>query len=200
MTRKAFSKSKSIIGFIQALVGLILIVAFAILFNALFAFRNLQSSQTTKQPKFPSSRELSSARPTSLPKDRSTDAESAIENPITITLENTTWVLKSYGEQNNLQNVLEDTEITAIFYKDKSKISGSAGCNRYFASFGLNGNKLSISAPGSTKMYCSKPKGVMTQERQYLTALEAVESFRMRDGQLRMFYSGDHVLTFIATK
>jgi len=40
----------------------------------------------------------------------------------TITLEDTTWVLQSYGEQGNLQAVLEGTEITAVFNSTKGLI------------------------------------------------------------------------------
>ena len=80
-----------------------------------------------------------------------------------ITLEDTTWVLESYGEQGNLQAVLEDTEITAVFDSAEGKVSGSAGCNNYFASYQINNNELSISAIGSTEMYC---EGLREQEQQ----------------------------------
>jgi heat shock protein HslJ len=113
----------------------------------------------------------------------------------TITLEDTTWVLESYGEQGNLQAVLEDTEITAVFDSAEDKVTGSAGCNSYFAGYEIENNELSISAIGSTEMYC---EGLMEQEQQYLSILGGAENFQVQDSQLRISSSGNQVLIFHA--
>ena len=115
-----------------------------------------------------------------------------------ITLENTNWVLESYGEQGNLQTVLEGTEITAIFDSAEGQLSGSTGCNSYFASYEANGNKLSISAIAHTEMYCDAPEGVMEQEREYLTLLLDAATFQVEDSQLMISSSGGQVLIFSA--
>jgi heat shock protein HslJ len=116
--------------------------------------------------------------------------------PDAIALEDTTWVLESYGEQGNLQAVLEDTEITAVFDSAEAKVSGSAGCNNYFASYAIDNNELSIIPPiGSTQMYC---EGFMDQENQYLAILEGAETFQVQDSQLRVSSSGNRVLIFNA--
>ncbi len=61
------------------------------------------------------------------------------------------WVLASYGDPDNLTMVLEDTEITAVFNSTEGRISGSAGCNNYFAGYEINQNELMIIFPvGST--------------------------------------------------
>jgi len=74
-------------------------------------------------------------------------------------LENKKWVLESYGEQGDLQSILESTEITAVFESAERHIRGSAGCNTYFAGYKVEGNKLSISDIANTEMYCMEPEG-----------------------------------------
>ena len=111
-------------------------------------------------------------------------------------LENTTWVLESYGEQRNLQAVVEGSEITAVFDSAEGKVSGSAGCNNYFAGYEIKNNELSISDAGSTMMFCGEPEGVMEQEQQYLALLGDAESFQIQDSQLRILSSDDRVLLF----
>ena len=44
-----------------------------------------------------------------------------------ISLEDTEWVLESYGAQGNLKAVLADTEVTATFISTDKQITGSGG-------------------------------------------------------------------------
>jgi len=109
-------------------------------------------------------------------------------------LENVTWVLESYGESGNLKSVLADTEITATFNSAEEKVEGSAGCNNYFSGYELKGSELSILGPiGATMMACGDQ--IDEQERQYLTALESAENYKIEDGELRMT-CGNQVLIF----
>jgi len=114
------------------------------------------------------------------------------------TLENTTWVLESYGKQGNLQAVLEGNKISAVFKMDEGTVNGSAGCNNYFASYELNGNQLSISDVGATRMFCGEPEGLMEQEDQYITLLQGAKTFQIKDNQLWIFSIDDQVLVFNA--
>ena len=59
-------------------------------------------------------------------------------------------------------------------------MTGNAGCNSYFASYQLNGDKLTISNAGSTLMACLAP-GVMVQEAAYLEALQKAASYQIKD-------------------
>ena len=79
-------------------------------------------------------------------------------------IEDTTWVLKSYfSEHGHFHSVIEDTEVTAFFDSTEGQVTGSSGCNRYFAGYEINRNKLSIVGPiASTEMYCIE-LGVMDQ-------------------------------------
>ena len=110
-------------------------------------------------------------------------------------LEDKEWVLALYGEQGDLQAVLAGTEITAIFDSAESQVTGSAGCNSYFADYEASGNKLTFSDIAQTEMYCTAPEGVMEQEREYLTLLSNAESYEIKEGKLQVI-SGSQVLIF----
>ncbi len=110
-------------------------------------------------------------------------------------LENITWILESYGEQGDLQAVLEGTEITAIFDSAEDEVSGSAGANYYFGSYQINKNGLSIEEIAHTEMYRLDPEGIMEQEEYYLQALQAAESYKIEDSKLQIT-SGNQVLIY----
>ena len=106
-------------------------------------------------------------------------------------IEDTDWVLQSYGEFGNLKDVLTDTEITAEFVSSEGTVEGSAGCNSYSGSYEVKDSQLSIPGPiAATEMYCMEPEGVMGQERQYLEILQATKSYSVEDGELQINCGG----------
>ena len=111
-------------------------------------------------------------------------------------LEDKEWVLASYGEQGDLQAVLAGTEITAIFDSAEEQVTGSAGCNSYFADYEASGNKLSILELAWTEIGCTAPEGVMEQEQEYLTLLLDTATFQVEDSQLTISSSDGQVLFF----
>ncbi len=115
--------------------------------------------------------------------------------------EGTTWVLVSYGDSSDRQVALEDVEVTAIFSRESAtgpgELNGFAGCNTYFGSFETDGNSLTIGDLGSTMMACEE--GIMDQEAQYLSALEAANSYSIEGSLLEISYDGGaEVLSFAA--
>jgi len=113
-----------------------------------------------------------------------------------VALEDTAWVLQSYGEPGNLKDVLADTEITAEFVSSEGTVRGSAGCNSYSGSYEVEDSNLSIPGPiAVTEMYCMEPEGVMDQEQEYLAALQLAESYEIDDDELHMS-CGSQVLVF----
>ena len=79
--------------------------------------------------------------------------------------------------------MLADTEITATFKSEEGQVTGSAGCNSYFGSYEVNDDNLSIPGPiGATEMSCGEQKD--TQEREYLSVLQAAKSYEIEDGKL----------------
>jgi len=96
----------------------------------------------------------------------------------------TNWTLASFHTADAVSSVLPGTTITAIFGED-GRISGSAGCNRYFASFNMTGTSLSIGPAGSTKMACGTT-GVMQQESTYLSLLNQAKTFTIKGDRLSL--------------
>jgi heat shock protein HslJ len=111
-------------------------------------------------------------------------------------LERNKWSLNSYGEQNNPKQVLDGTEITATFDKGKGEVSGSSGCNTYFASYKIDGNNLSISNLAWTERACLSPDGVTEQEQEFLSLLADAESFQVDDTSLTITCSNGRQLYF----
>ena len=101
-------------------------------------------------------------------------------------LEDTRWVLESYGPVENPKTVLEGTEITAIFESAEKQLRGSAGCNTYFGEYEIVGNQVSIYQLAYTEMACMEPEGVMEQESEYLGILQKAKSFEVENGLLRI--------------
>lgn len=80
--------------------------------------------------------------------------------------------------------VVAGSEPSIAFELDGS-LHGNASCNRFFGSYTLTGEGLTISNPGSTMMACEEP--LMQQEQRFLSGLEAVRRFEITpDGQLRL--------------
>ena len=107
----------------------------------------------------------------------------------------TNWTLASFHTADAVSSVIADTMITAVFGADGS-VSGSAGCNRYFASYTMTETSLSIGPAGSTKMSCGDP-GVMQQENTFLMLISKTKTFTIEGDRLTLADAkGMTVLTF----
>ena len=76
------------------------------------------------------------------------------------------------------------------------RLSGNAGCNRMFGSFSSNGNSIGFSGIGTTRMFCTKPAGVMKQEAEFTRALAAATRYQLNRGTLRIYAGRRQVLKF----
>jgi len=111
----------------------------------------------------------------------------------------TNWTLESIHTGDAVTSVIAGTTVTAVFGED-GKVTGSAGCNRYFASYNVSGMSLSIDQIGSTKMSCTTPEGIMDQEITYLNILGDVKSYAIEGGRLELLDEGGvQILGFSAT-
>jgi heat shock protein HslJ len=104
--------------------------------------------------------------------------------PVPESLAGTNWTLGSFHTADAVSSVIAGTTITAVFTEDGS-VAGSAGCNRYFASYTNTGTSMSIGAAGSTKMYCTG-LGVMQQESTYLASLTRTAAFTLTGNRLSL--------------
>ncbi len=70
-----------------------------------------------------------------------------------------------------------------IAFDAEGRLSGGGSCNRFFGSYALSGEGLTIAETGSSMMACDAP--LMTQERAILDILEGVGRFEIgADGGL----------------
>jgi heat shock protein HslJ len=99
-------------------------------------------------------------------------------------LSGTTWQLSLYYVGGDaVTSPLAGTTITANFTED-GKLTGSAGCNSYFAEYQVDGDSLSVGPVGSTKKLCMEPSGVMEQEAAFLVILETASGYQINGDTL----------------
>lgn len=79
---------------------------------------------------------------------------------------------------------------TLDFSATENRISGSGGCNRFFADYSSTKTKLSVKAVGSTRKLC--PTGMQT-EAAYFEVLKGVTRYRISRNKL-FLYSGSRVV------
>ena len=111
-------------------------------------------------------------------------------------LSNGKWFLRSYGEQDHLLTLIDGSEITATFDSGEALVSGSAGCNTYFADYETIDDRLLISEMAFTEKACLSPEGLMEQEQDYLHILSKARTFQVDDTTLTIFSSGRDELHF----
>jgi heat shock protein HslJ len=103
------------------------------------------------------------------------------------------WSLTHLGRN---QPVPKEVKVNIEFSEDR--FSGLAGCNRYFGQIkGKAPRDLAFGPIGATRMMCPAP--FMQVEDSYLQALQTVEQFSFRFGQLVLSYQDDkgwHSLLF----
>lgn len=103
-----------------------------------------------------------------------------------VSLAGTAWEVTAYDNgKQAVVSVLGGKRITADFGKD-GRVTGTAGCNRYFASYEVADATITIGVPGSTRRMCAEPKGIMEQEALYLAALESAARFRVEGDKLEL--------------
>lgn len=79
------------------------------------------------------------------------------------------------------------------FDKKNGRISGKAGCNRYFGKVSFDQQRIFISSVGSTQMACTD----MEIESLYLKHLTAVNRYQLSGNNLQLFRDQELLLQFI---
>jgi heat shock protein HslJ len=75
-------------------------------------------------------------------------------------------------------------------------MSGNTGCNSMFGSFTSKGNSIRFSGVGTTRMFCSKPAGIMKQEAAVTRALNEATRYQLSGDTLRIYAGRRQVLKF----
>lgn len=108
-------------------------------------------------------------------------SSSSASTSTAVALEGRTWRLVSIDGHPALAGV----RVTAIFEDEADRVAGSAGCNQYFGSAAVKGERLEVGGLGSTKMFCTTD-GVMPQEGAYLDALGKATAYRLTGTELQL--------------
>jgi heat shock protein HslJ len=107
-----------------------------------------------------------------------------------------TWYLTTYTEGSSQRAPIPGTQITADF-TTRGTVTGTAGCNHYFAGCKATGSSLAVGVIGSTKIYCSSPEGAMQQEKAYFSLLSQAASWSLQNGDLVIRNgAGDEILRY----
>ena len=102
-------------------------------------------------------------------------------------LAGTGWALVDFETDRDVIPALVEAPATLDFSSD-SRLSGRSGCNRYFASYSLNNDHLSIGSIGATRMLCSSAQ--MNQESRYFQALATAGRCELSNEELLIDYNG----------
>ena len=113
-------------------------------------------------------------------------------------LAGSSWLVNfvSTGSEDGVVSSLDSqpAEQTISFDAD-GKFNGNAGCNKFFGSYEVEENKLSLGAIGSTKMACEEE--VMQAESTYLAALEKAATYHITGQTLQIRDTeGNTLITF----
>jgi heat shock protein HslJ len=114
-------------------------------------------------------------------------------------LEGVTWVLKYYGDPDNLTSPSVDrpgfgSAVTLTFDKEEGTASGSGGVNSYGGNYQADGNKLTISNVVRT-LIASTNEALNKQENEFFKILDSAQSYDIDDGELTIT-GGEGVLVF----
>ncbi len=91
------------------------------------------------------------------------------------------WLLEDLGGRGVIDNLQ-----TTLKFDSQGRISGLAGCNRYFGQYQLKGKNIKFSNIASTRKACSG--AVANQEYLFLSALEKAYQLQI-DGPYLLIYS-----------
>ncbi|MGB5687558.1 MAG: META domain-containing protein [Candidatus Electrothrix sp.] len=101
-------------------------------------------------------------------------------------LQGTSWLVTAYNNDADLTSILPGSTVTVTFGTD-SRVSGSAGCNRYFGTYTstVAQRNINIAQVGRTTMLC-QPADAMVQEGNFITALKAATSYQIAGQHLTL--------------
>jgi len=101
-----------------------------------------------------------------------------------VDLPGTAWLAREIGGQP----VIDSNVRSTMEFVEADKVSGEAGCNRYFGPVSVDADAISFANLASTQMMC--PDAQMDQEQHFLQALSAAKRLSLtEDGQMLLLYA-----------
>ena len=99
-------------------------------------------------------------------------------------LQQHSWQLIEICTDGTLRPIPDNASVTLQF-EGEARVHGKSACNRYFASYTLDGSRLRFGQAGATRMMCRE--SLMTLENNYFAMLQQVESYQLKDEQLTLY-------------
>ncbi|MGY6270543.1 META domain-containing protein [Achromobacter denitrificans] len=102
-------------------------------------------------------------------------------------LAQTSWELVRWTGQGGASRDIphgdngEPVSLTFLAQGKQYRVNGFSGCNRYMGSYKLEGGKLHIDAPATTRMACVPPERARL-ETDYLRGLATIDTFTLDSG------------------
>jgi heat shock protein HslJ len=93
------------------------------------------------------------------------------ENYVDIIILTSNWYLHEWTSDSLSIIISTEKALTMDFDEENKKISGYAGCNRYFGNYKIEDGVFSTGQLGSTQMFCSPE--IIDQEPRFLQLIEA---------------------------
>lgn len=110
----------------------------------------------------------------------------AVFVPSNTALAGTRWEVVAYNNgRGGVVSLLAGTRMSVDFEKD-GQVTGSAGCNRYFAPYQQSGQRLAVGMAATTRKFCAEPQGLMQQETQFLDVLRASATLAIDGDRLEL--------------
>ena len=116
-------------------------------------------------------------------------AEEAAAPAGALALEGVTWQVT---EARTPDGALAPAGVTATMTLQDGQVSGSGGCNNFFAGYAVDGNSLKFEQAGSTMMACEED--AMAFEQAFLASLADVASYAVVGQQLHLFAADGRLL------
>jgi heat shock protein HslJ len=114
-------------------------------------------------------------------------------------LGDTAWQVTGYNNgRQAVVSVLTGSRLGMTF-ADDGRLSGSAGCNDFKATYTAAGRDIQIGAVASTRKFCAQPEELMQQEAAFLQALQRA-SVASIEGELLALRSADGALQVTAVR
>lgn len=105
-----------------------------------------------------------------------------------------TWTVTGFNNgREAVVSPIVNSNLTLSF--ENGRVSGRSGCNTFTGSYTTEGNRIKVGTLASTRMMCVD-NDVMTQEQQFLKALESVVKWSVEGNELDMHRAdGQRALT-----
>jgi putative lipoprotein len=94
-----------------------------------------------------------------------------------LALADTEWALETVAGEP-----IDSERAITVAFDAGGRVTGNAGCNRFFGSYVVEGEKIAVGHLGATQMAC--PPEQMAQEERFLDALGRVDRASLREGLL----------------